>query len=179
MRRNPATGGSATLVTLALKTMMRAKIHAFFPPLAVGAASARLAFAALLVFTLAAPMAQARQAAADIAAMRDDIRGLREEVRALEAKTEKRFSDMVTELKLMRAYIDTAIAQSEARIAFWILGFGVGLITLVMMILPFYLALLRRVMPSLFGPVYPRPTAESGDGRGRRVAVQAATHTNP
>ena len=121
----------------------------------------------LAAMSLGASVAQAQQlqerplTVADIAVLEERMRSMQAESR----RENEALRDYVqSELKLLRAYIDTAIAQSETRMIIWIVGFNFAFAALLLAILPFYIALLRRVMPGLFGPL-PRRRAESGGGR--------------
>ena len=134
----------------------------------------------LAALSLGVGVAQAQQASsAEIAALTAEVTALREDTRVQQAKNESEFkllrSDMHSELKLLRAYIDTAIAQSETRMIIRIVGFNFALAAFLLAVLPFYIALLRRVMPGLFGPV-PRRRSESGGGRDAERSKIDAHH---
>ena len=107
---------------------------------------------------LGAPAAQAQTQPVTRAEMHAEFRVFRNEMRnefnLLRAETRDEFkavrADMVT-----RHELRAEIAEMEARLTRWMVNFVFSILGLVVLALPFYLLLLRRLMPGLFAPIAP------------------------
>ena len=65
------------------------------------------------------------------------------------------------------------LAELENRLTQWMMNFVFAVVGLVMLILPFYILLLRRVLPGLFAPPYYPPQKPESGAAGARAPRKA------